>query len=554
MKTLTLLLVFAVVFSITAFGQTNETDPSFYSWKKGKTEPQLGYVVLKSDKKLEGMLSLEGSPGHVEEIVFVDGNGKEIKFPPAALKAYGLTITAKAKDGSTVTQTMLNESPEALYEWRNKGETMGKVITNTKPRNGYVVLMDGTQVEGELQLKKQDGKFHEVVIKNAAGKQKFKPANVARYGLSLTIAELTNNGEKVKKDPHLNFHEGTLFMKNGEEKKGWIAFKKHTLVNSSKSSMGRKYNHILYASSRDANVTTIKNEDVSKISRMLPTGEAKYQNLENWFVPEGAMDQADYKDETREFQQGALTLTDGSTLEGEIAQQKNGRFYSRSVMFRDQSGNLAKYGPDKVESFYQVVQGQKKEMIKVRTVFVEQEYKGKTFVMYRNPFPTSVSKFWSGMAATATDIGTSQAAAAAARSDEKKNDYDSNLDSLLKVASKEELIEMRDAYVALGGYESYDEAIEHSKNESYKTQLQSMEMAIAGKEVSSQVRVMKKEWIIKNTKNGEEQMITKSDFKKQMEVLLMGCYTYLSLDKKDQKQYHDFKLLKATLEMLDECY
>lgn len=69
--------------------QTNDSPAGAYQWKKGKTELQSGYVVLKSGKRMDGKISLIGSASQVTEVAY-EGDGKDIKFPAASLKAYGL--------------------------------------------------------------------------------------------------------------------------------------------------------------------------------------------------------------------------------------------------------------------------------------------------------------------------------------------------------------------------------------------------------------------------------------------------------------------------------
>jgi hypothetical protein len=46
----------------------------------------------------------------------------------------------------------------------------------------------------------------------------------------------------------------------------------------------------------------------------------------------------------------------------------------------------------------------------------------------------------------------------------------------------------------------------------------------------------------------------KSTADDQLEGLLMGCYTFLSLEKGEQKEYYKLKNIKETVKMLDECY
>jgi hypothetical protein len=87
---------------------------------------QSGYVVLKSGKRLEGKISLHGSSSAVNEIEF-EGDGKELKFPAASLKSYGLTNVNPNASTSTAAAAV-NDSPESMYEtWRKTCTELGLV-------------------------------------------------------------------------------------------------------------------------------------------------------------------------------------------------------------------------------------------------------------------------------------------------------------------------------------------------------------------------------------------------------------------------------------------
>lgn len=149
--------------------QTNDSNPTDYVWKGKRTVSQKGYVVLKSGKKLEGKISLRGSQSAIKSIPF---NGeKEIDFPLSALTSYGLAVsssnTSNQEGGSSSNSGPICDHNPELFTWRDMGEQMEKQIHNTKPRNGYVILRDGSRMEGELQLKKVDGVMTEIKLKAA---------------------------------------------------------------------------------------------------------------------------------------------------------------------------------------------------------------------------------------------------------------------------------------------------------------------------------------------------------------------------------------------------
>ena len=148
MKITTPLLTALLLLSISSSAQTNDSPAGAYTWKKGKTEMHEGYVVLKSGKRMDGKIALHGAPTAVNEIEY-EGDGKELTFPAASLKSYGLT-NINANASTSTSAKAINDSPESMYEWRNMGVVMGKEIQSTLPRKGYVVLRNGNKLEGEV--------------------------------------------------------------------------------------------------------------------------------------------------------------------------------------------------------------------------------------------------------------------------------------------------------------------------------------------------------------------------------------------------------------------
>jgi hypothetical protein len=65
-----------------------------------------------------------------------------------------------------------------------------------------------------------------------------------------------------------------------------------------------------------------------------------------------------------------------------------------------------------------------------------------------------------------------------------------------------------------------------------------------------------RETVVINKTSGEKFILYnhKSTADDQLEGLLMGCYTFLSLEKSAQKEYYKLKNIKETVKMLDECY
>ncbi|HPH46384.1 MAG TPA: hypothetical protein PKU83_05210, partial [Chryseolinea sp.] len=199
--------------------------------------------------------------------------------------------------------------------------------------------------------------------------------------------------------------------------------------------------------------------------------------------------------------------------------------------------------------------GTEEKYIAVENVFVEERFNGKTFRVYLNPEPTSINKFATGLVKNAIGIGTSATASAIAANDQKKNNYTSNLDSVIRVSSTEDLIALRDEISKLAGYENVNQALEKSDNESLKANLSALELAIQGREAANTPGgILNKEWIILNKISNEKTIVYKAEYKDQIEVLLMGCDKYLELSKGPQSDFRKWDNLEQTIQFLDGCY
>ncbi len=434
--------------------QINDSPAGAYQWKKGKTEFQDGYVVLKSGKKMEGKISLKGSAENITEIAY-EGGGKSLDFPVGSLKSFGLS-NVDPNASSTVSGAPINESPESMYQWRSMGIVMGKEIHSTTPRPGYVVLKNGTRYDGELKLRKKAGVLEDFEIKTATGKEKADFADVARYGY--TISE-----EEVKQ------------------------------INLAK-----------------------------EIKKSFP---------------------------------GSIQSGQGNSI-GEITLQRiQGKPYFERIIFKDNGGQLADHTTKTITGFIVNNKGTEEKYIAVGNVFVEERFNGKTFQVYLNPEPTSINKFATSLVKNAIGIGTTATASAIAANDQKKNNYTSNLDSVIRVSSTDDLIALRDEISKLAGYENVNQALEKSDNESLKANLSALELAIQGREAANTPGgILNKEWIILNKISNEKTIVYKAEYKDQIEVLLMGCDKYLELSKGPQNDFRKWDNLEQTILFLDGCY
>jgi hypothetical protein len=457
-----LIPAFCLFFTFSAYSQKSSTPLSGYTWKKGRTVAEAGYVIIKSGKKLDGIISLKGSTAGVTEITY-EGQGKKIDFPPAALQSYGLLKKENSSSASTKSGAGLsgpiNESSEGMYNWKFMGIIMDKEIHVSEPRDGYVILKSGKKHEGDFKLKKKDGVLTNYEIKPATGKKvKGGIDELARYG----------------------------------------------------------YN-----------------------------------------VSESKVMQANLMKSADKFTAGTVDIGD-EILRGSIYQEEiQGKFYSKKIIFMSQTGQLSEYTPETAPEFTLLFGGGeiKKKYISAEGTYVPEEFDGHVFKMYRNPFPTTINRFATDLAKAGVQAGTTAAAEAIINKDAKDNNYTTNMDSLIRVSSTEELIKLRDGWVKLAGYSSADEVIDNSDNESLKNNVSALELAIAGREMaSSEGGILNKEWVILNKNTGEKTIIYKGEYKDLMEPLLKGCLDYLTMDKSDQNQYKKWGELQKALELLDVCY
>jgi len=454
MKLFITLLVYLAV--VVVHAQTNESPAGAYQWKRGKTDFQQGYVVLKSGKRMDGKISLIGSADYVTEVAY-EGDGKELKFPVASLKSYGLT-NVNPNATTSVGGAPVNESPESMYEWRNMGIVMGKAIESTIPRNGYVLHRNGTKYEGELKLRRKDGVLEDIEVKTPSGKEKFDAKDIARYGLTISEAEVV---------------------------------------------------------------------------------QAKLNREQN---------------SKRSFPGSIITAGGKTTGEVTLMRGPGVRNFDR-IIFKDGSGTLAEYTSTNITGFTYVNKGVETKYTVIEKVFVPEGFNGNTFQLYRNPNPTTINERATALVKSAVAVGTSAASTAVVKADQKRNDYVSNMDSVIRVSSTEELIELRDQLAQLGGYETAQEAIENSDNESLKANLGALELAIQGRqETSAPGGILNIEWVIFNKITNEKTIVYKNDYKDQIEVLLMGCDKYLELAKPMQNDLQKWDNLDKTVKFLDGCY
>ncbi|MFK7748982.1 MAG: hypothetical protein AB8B65_11360 [Kordia sp.] len=272
-------------------------------------------------------------------------------------------------------------------------------------------------------------------------------------------------------------------------------------------------------------------------------------------VSEEEVKQENLEELADDFYAGSVETADG-TFSGEVSQVNiMGKFYAKQILLKDAAGKLSEYDTKTVTSFTQNVKGETKTYIVFEDVFIEEEFNGNTFQLFRNPNPTSTNKFLTGLVKETVAIGSNALAQEIARKDAKNNNYTTNMDSIIGVSTPEQLMAIRDGFAKLGGYNTYQEALDKSDNESLKNNINAIELALAGNKIrNSEGGLLNKEWIILNKATGEKTVVYRGDYKNRIEPLLKGCYEYLSLDRGDQRQFEKWRNLQKTVKMLDGCY
>ena len=539
----TIALFLLTSFSLTVSAQENRTDENRYTWDGKQTLPFSGYVILKSGKQMDGLLSLKGKPNEVKLIVLVV-NGKVIEFKPESLKAYGINA-----------EPLVNESPEDLYEWKSAGEVMGKIVENTKSRPGFVVLTNGNRIEGELQLRRTEGVLDLIKIKSDQGKGKYELSEVNRFGIILTIKEVTNDGKKVRKDWALNFHRGYVLNESGEKKEGFIAFKNASVPNSLKPLENAVYTGIYFTETQEGILSNLETSDIVEVQKQSGDSILKYEAMgDGSFMFQVNKSTSNVKLAGRMFQKGSIQIVGGTIEQGEVAQVfLKGSQYVENIRFRYPTGAVRILSTEEVERFTQTIEGKKYTFIREKKYFVQLEFEGNVFLLYRNPFPTTVNVTKTNLAKTTIMVGGHVATAEMAKSGDRKGGWESNADSVLNSMSKEQLQSLQLEF--LSRYEGSEEKFMEHASEANTRYYNAIKIKLMEKELSENVKVMNKEWIVFNKKTNESSIVIQEKYKSTIETILMGCEDYVIMDKKTQESYtKEFENLIKAIELLEKCF
>lgn len=385
---------------------------------------------------------------------------------------------------STIMAQATNDSPEELYKWGLPMEVNGIVVVSTKPANGYVVLPSGERLEGLLKLKKSADEIIQIQLK-AKKKKKFEPSQVSKYGLNITMSILTNNGEKTFKDEGKNFEKSTITFNNGSEKMGYLAFQSNRKLFEGKPTGAKEfYVGFYFTTTPESYLTSYPYADIKKIVH----NNKEYFPINGGFVST----ESEGNSQIIVFQKGTLRLKNSESLIGEIRQKMTfAKWYSDSIYVKTNEQEIKVFGPDSVDSFTQVIDGEERAFINVQDVFVEKLFDGNEYVLYRNPFP-SENKLLTAVAKSATIVGADQVATQKAKNQFRKD-----------VKKDKSIGNVADAY-------------SNAKNTQIETFKQGVEM-------TSDISIKRKEFVVRSKTTGEKVVLGKNKYKKWLKDQAEKC-------------------------------
>jgi hypothetical protein len=335
---------------------------------------------------------------------------------------------------------------------------------------------------------------------------------------------------------------------------GWIAFKKASVPNGFKPLENAVYEGLYYTPEEKGLLSLVPPDNVIEVMKKAGDSILTYTPLgDGTFSFQANNSDLAGRSAARQFQKGWILRADDTREDGDVAVVfLQGSDFADKIRFKQSTGAVILLTPEEVKSFEQTIQGKPQGYLAVKTRFVKKDFDGNTLLLYRNPFPTSINKFKTSLAKTTADVGGSIASGEMARSGDRKLGWESNIDSVINTMTVEQLqtakAELRSMY---GGTE---EQLADNAPEGVRRYYTAINIKLASKAIAQNVVVMNKEWIMVNKKTNEETIIIKDTFKKSIEPILMGCETYLMLDKKEQAWYRDFDKLQQIMELLDKCY
>lgn len=360
------------------YSQANESDINLYRWKGKKTAYEKGFIVLKSGRKLEGSISANGD---FSTIFYKDASGKESEFPAKSLKSFGLALAK-----------VINETPDEYYGWKPVAVYTGEKPSGvewSKPLPGYILLRTSEKLAGEVQFKRTEGSVSGANLRRPSGWVEYKMYDVATFGLSLTIDQLTQGGKVMFAEKERNFHPGHVVTLDGKKVTGRLAYMKLD------ASAG--YYGVYVASAPDQPAALYKTSELNEIKQQFP-GEIEA------YVPEN---ESTLKVQAIEglARNGYIVTRAGEKKEGLITPKtESALWFFKEVSFKDDQGIETLYNA--VNPLDHFVQNGDKGEVKFTFydgVFNQVIHDGEPYMYFRNPRPTAKNELVKGLSATVGD-------------------------------------------------------------------------------------------------------------------------------------------------------
>jgi hypothetical protein len=432
-----------------------------------------------------------------------------------------------------------SDTPEGAYLWKK---------SKTDFQKGYVVLKSGKRLEGEISLKGAPTTVNEIDYRGDGKNLTFPIGSLRSYGLTDVNpnATATSAGGSINESPESMYEWRSMGIVMGKEihsttpRAGYVVLK-----------TGTRYEGELKLRKKAGVLEDIEIKTASTKEKFDAPEVARY----GYTVSETEVAQTNLARDSKKLYQGNISTPSGKII-GDISLVENpGKRYREKIIFKDASGKFTEHTPQTISGFSYINKGREVIYTVIENAFLPEQFHGKTFQVYLNPNPTSINEFATSLVKGAMSVGTSAAATAAIKKDQKDNNYESNMDSVIRVSSTEQLIELRDNLASLAGYSSAQEAIDNTDNESLRTNLSALEFTIQGRQASSTPGgILNEEWIILNQSTGEKTIVYKSKYKEQIDVLLMGCDKYLELTKGAQNDLQKWDNLVQAVKLIDSCY
>lgn len=507
----------------------NYSPLSYYDWKNQKRkenkEPERGFVILTSGETLQGRIQIEGRSSDsplaaenyfaIETLTFVDKTGKTTQYKREQIKGFGRVLPWSL-------------TPSELFEWQ-RGEAMGR--RKTKHATGYVIMNDGRKIEGEMQLvvknklprtkssgaddfmmgrepenldKTRSDIVDEIHFTRDGRDEKIDLDDVFAYGLSgVTINKLTNNGDRSYLIEEMNFHPGSVTTQDGKTMKGFVAWF---------PSPGNYYG-VYFATQKDEPVVCIQMKDIRDVTQDISIIDA-FDMGDDMPVAKPA--------------NGYIVAVDGTEYKGHIALVDDNEWWVRSIEFTDEDGNRVNYGGDNEGIAYCVKDGEM--YIQHESVFVKGDRMAAPLALYTNPYPdnsTALGRFAMSTVQGAVSSGISRATWGA----QMKHG----------ISARGVEINGRKSEGADFAYNVGDAAADNL--------MQMISKATRAKEKLPSKAKRGEQLMIVNINTGE---VAPSDAD-NLEILLEGCSSFLSLDSKSQKA-----MIKSgntpVVDYLNKCY